>query len=138
MVNYSSTLNANTCTVQGNGSGIRASGSSVLRLQENTITQNGNDGVVALLVSLAYFVGGNTVTDNGNAGVRVKDLSMGVFLGEDVTGNQGGTDVLCEPQAPQTRGTATVLMEVLRIVLRLGRQVNAKSTFVLGSHKWRV
>ena len=36
----------------------------------------------------------------------MKDLSMGVFLGEDVTGNQGGTDVLCEPQAPQTRGTA--------------------------------
>ncbi len=106
VVNYNSTLNANVCTVQGNGSGIRASGSSVLRLQENTITQNGHDGGVALLVSLAYFAGGNTVTDNGNAGVRVKDLSMGVFLGEDVTGNQGGTDVLCEPQAPQTRGTA--------------------------------
>jgi hypothetical protein len=105
-VGYNSTLNAEASTVRGNGAnGIRATGSSVLRLEGNIISDNGSDGVFAQIVSAAYFLNGNTVTNNGNAGVRVKDLSMAVFLGDDVTGNLGGTDVLCEPQAPQTRGT---------------------------------
>lgn len=107
-VGFGSTLIAGGSVVQGNtGFGLRANGDSLLRLTENTISMNGGDGVLAQRGSVAYLLGGNIVSHNAQAGVRIKDLSLGVFFDSDITGNLGGTDVLCEPQLPVTRGTAT-------------------------------
>lgn len=105
---FGSTLIAIDSTMQGNGNnGLRASFNSTLRLSGNTVSGNGGDGILAFSASVAFFEFGNIVSNNGQAGVRIKDLSMVGFLGEDVTGNLGGTDVLCEPQFPATRGALT-------------------------------
>ena len=105
---FGSTLIAIDSTMQGNGNnGLRASFNSTLRLSGNTVSGNGGDGVLAFSASVASFFFGNIVSNNGEAGVRITDLSYAGFLGEDVTGNLGGTDVLCEPQFPATRGALT-------------------------------
>ena len=107
-VGHESTLYAINSTIQGNTNhGLRAIDNSVLRLEGNTITGSGGDGILARFSSVAFLQFGNIVTNNGGAGVRINDLSMGLFSGEDVTGNLGGTDVLCEPQFPATRGALT-------------------------------
>jgi len=54
--------------------------------------------------SVARLAG--TITGNGGAGVLIQDLSMVTFNGATVTGNGGGTDVICNPQYPVTRGVA--------------------------------
>jgi parallel beta helix pectate lyase-like protein len=105
---FTSALHLYVSTVQGNEAyGIRINANSFGRFVENTISDNGGDGVLAQRGSVAYFLGGNTVTNNAQAGVRVKDLSFGIFFDSDVTNNLGGTDVVCEPQFPATRNTAT-------------------------------
>jgi hypothetical protein len=51
------------------------------------------------------YSGAATVSANRGSGVLVKDLSFAFFgLGGNVTGNLGGTDVVCSPQFPGTRG----------------------------------
>lgn len=107
-VGFDSALHLSGSTVSGNASfGIRINANSFARFEADTISNNEGDGVLAQRSSVAYFLAGNTVTNNEQTGVRVRDLSMGVFFDSDVTNNLGGTDVLCEPQFPATRNTAT-------------------------------
>ena len=48
-----------------------------------------------------------SVSGNGSAGVRVHDLATVSFNGAVVTGDGGGTDVICNPHYPATRGSTT-------------------------------
>ena len=48
-----------------------------------------------------------SVTGNGDSGVVVRDLSFAGFSASNVTGNLSGTDVICQPQFPATRGALT-------------------------------
>jgi hypothetical protein len=112
---------------RSNGQGIsigRQSFANILATVEN----NSDQGVIVLFQSTLDFTGsisgnGNLGADvregsvarfsaaiNGNAGpgVLVHDLSMVTFLDGNVTGNGGGTDVVCDPQLPVTRGTADI------------------------------
>ena len=84
-----------------------ASDHSTLRLVSCTITGNGGNGVRLQHNADARFdnyVGPTTITGNGGSGVTVGDLSFALFGPSTITGNLGGTDVLCSPQFPATRG----------------------------------
>jgi hypothetical protein len=51
------------------------------------------------------YSGPGAITANSGVGVAVSDLSFALFTGgTTVTGNASGTDVLCLPQFPATRG----------------------------------
>jgi hypothetical protein len=127
-----STVDASGLTVQGNGDGIvlnsgayvvigdstiqnnqrfgiLVSNHSTVRCLPCTITSNSNDGARLQRESEGSFdFGGNTITGNGGAGVSLRDLSFASFdPGDVVTGNQGGTDVVCNPQFTTTRGALT-------------------------------
>jgi hypothetical protein len=95
--------------IADNGSdGVSASDHSALRLISCTISGNTGNGVSLVHNSEARFdsySGASTVLANGGSGVLVMDLSFVFFgLGGNVTGNLGGTDVVCSPQSPATRG----------------------------------
>jgi hypothetical protein len=95
--------------IEDNGSdGVSASDHSALRLISCTISGNTGNGVSLVHNSEARFdsnSGAATVSANAGSGVLVKDLSFAFFgLGGNVTGNLGGTDVVCAPQFPATRG----------------------------------
>ena len=81
---------------------------SALRLISCTISGNKGDGVDVQRGSEARFDaydGPGAVSANGGAGVMVADLSFALFTGgTTITGNLAGTDVLCSPQFPATRG----------------------------------
>ena len=78
------------------------------RLISCTINGNKGDGVDVQRGSEARFDaydGPGTIAANGGAGVVVSDLSFALFSGgTTITGNLAGTDVLCSPQFPATRG----------------------------------
>jgi hypothetical protein len=94
VVRLNGTVNMFTSTVTGNaGNGINVIGHSTLQLGFP-----GNGGP------------GSSVMSNSGAGIMVKDLSFtnfpeGVF--NVVKSNLGGTDVVCNPQFPATRGAIT-------------------------------
>jgi hypothetical protein len=81
---------------------------SALRLISCTISGNKGDGVDVQRGSEARFDaydGPGTVSANSGVGVGVSDLSFALFTGgTTITGNLAGTDVLCSPQFPATRG----------------------------------
>jgi hypothetical protein len=98
--------------VQNNGSdGIVVSDHSTARFISGTISGNAGNGVTLQHDSEARFdsySGAITVTANGASGVSVSDLSFGLFsAGASIAGNLGGTDVVCAPQFPATRGALT-------------------------------
>ena len=96
VVRLGGTVNMFTSTVTGNGgNGINVTGHSTLQLG---FPGTGNGGP------------GSSVTNNSGAGVLVMDLSFANFVNgvsNVVKNNLGGTDVLCSPQFPATRGAHT-------------------------------
>lgn len=84
---------------------------SAARLISCTISGNKGNGVDVQHGSEARFDaynGPGAVSANGGAGVVVADLSFALFTGgTTITGNLAGTDVLCSPQFPATRGALT-------------------------------
>jgi hypothetical protein len=72
-----------------------------------SITGSGSLGANVREASVVRFTTA-TISDNAGAGVLVHDLSMVTFVDATVTGNGGGTDVVCDPQFPATRGTADI------------------------------
>lgn len=115
VVNSSAYLVATNSVVQNNGSdgsdGLVASDHSTLRLISCTISGNKGNGVRLQHSSDARFdaySGLSNITGNGGSGVLVRDLSFGFFgPGNNITGNLSGTDVVCAPQFPATRGALT-------------------------------
>jgi hypothetical protein len=81
------------------------------RLISCTISGNKGDGVNVQRGSEARFDaydGPGSITANAGVGVGVRDLSFALFTGgTTITGNLAGTDVLCSPQFPATRGALT-------------------------------
>jgi len=96
VVRLGGTVNMFTSTVTGNaGNGINVIGHSTLQLG---FGGNGNGGP------------GSTITNNSGAGIMVKDLSFANFaegVSNVVKNNLAGTDVVCNPQFPATRGALT-------------------------------
>jgi hypothetical protein len=93
-------------TVQNNsGYGVNVLFHSTLEVAGGSISHNGGVGAYVHENSAARFTGGTTITNNGGPGVLIQDLSM-VNFAATVTGNGGGTDVVCNPQFPATRGVA--------------------------------
>jgi hypothetical protein len=93
-------------TVQNNsGYGVNVLFHSTLEVAGGSISHNGGVGAYVHENSAARFTGGTTITSNGGPGVLIQDLSM-VNFAATVTGNGGGTDVVCNPQFPATRGVA--------------------------------
>lgn len=103
-------LAANTSTFRNNGnSGVSVRDRSALDLFDCTISGNAGIGVALINSAEARFEGSGTITANGASGVQVSDLSFANFEGDwIVTGNLGGTDVVCAPQFPATRGAASI------------------------------
>ena len=134
-VNEGSQVFSTTDTFQSNGdSGVVANSGAYFSGGNSIIENNANDGVVATdhstLRLISCIVSGNigngvtvqrgsdarfdsysgpvTVIANSGSGVLVRDLSFGFFgPGGNITGNLGGTDVVCAPQFPATRGALT-------------------------------
>ena len=112
-------LQLNSSTVQNNlGSGIVVRLSGTVNMFTSTVTENRGNGVNVIGHSTLQlgFPGtgdggpGSSVTNNSGAGILVMDLSFANFVqgvSNVVTGNLGGTDVLCSPQFPATRGAHT-------------------------------
>ena len=99
-------------TVENNGNGgIVLTDHSTGRIISCTISGNTGDGVTVQRGSEVRFDsynGAATVATNTGSGVLVRDLSFSFFGGgANITGNLGGTDVLCAPQFPATRGALT-------------------------------
>lgn len=116
-----STANIGHSTIMGNaGDGIQLTDNGTASVSQTTITGNGGDGISVidhstLLLRAAMHIG-NSVTGNRGAGILIKDLSFARFSAPPsapnvVTGNGGvgGTDVLCSPQFPATRGVAAIV-----------------------------
>ena len=94
-------------TVENNSDqGVVVQFQSTLELS-GSISGNGSAGANVREGSVARFTGA-TISSNAGAGVLVHDLSMVTFNDASVTGNGGGTDVVCDPQLPVTRGTADI------------------------------
>ena len=112
-------LQLNSSTVQNNfGPGIVVRLGGTVNMFTSTVTENGGNGVNVTGHSTLQlgFPGtgnggpGSSVTNNSGAGIVVMDLSFANFVqgvSNVVTGNLGGTDVLCSPQFPATRGAHT-------------------------------
>ena len=95
--------------VSNGGEGISVLNHSTLNLFGGVVQGNTSDGVLVYKASEARVVGSGINKNSGN-GVSVQDLSFVVFTGSptpNVTGNLGGTDVVCLPQFPATRGALT-------------------------------
>ena len=133
--NEGSRVFSTTDTFQGNAdSGVVANSGAYFACDTSTIENNGNGGVVLTdhstgrIISCTIsgntgngvtvqrgsdtrfdsFNGAATVTANTGSGVLVRDLSFSFFSGgANITGNLGGTDVVCAPQFPATRGALT-------------------------------
>jgi hypothetical protein len=112
-------LQLNSSTVQNNfGSGIVVRLGGTVNMFTSTVTGNGGNGINVTGHSTLQlgFPGignggpGSSVTNNSGAGILIMDLSFANFVkgvSNVVTGNLGGTDVLCNPQFPVTRGALT-------------------------------
>ncbi len=109
-------LQINNSTFQNNvGPGIVVRLNGTVNMFASTVTGNGANGVSILSHSTLQLgsvggVIGSSITNNMGAGVQVKDLSFANFqngVSNVVAGNLGGTDVLCSPQFPATRGALT-------------------------------
>ena len=112
VLNTNGFLECVSSTVENNGNGgIVVTDHSTLRSISCAVGGNTGDGVIVQRGSAARFdsyLGATTVSSNTGNGVFVRDLSSGFFSpGASITGNQSGTDVVCAPQFPATRGTAT-------------------------------
>jgi hypothetical protein len=95
-----------TAIVDNNSSrGVLVQFNSTLEIFGGSISHNGSAGAEVREGSTARFTGGTAITNNGGPGVLIHDLSM-VNFDAAVTGNGGGTDVVCDPQYPATRGVA--------------------------------
>ncbi len=112
VANSGTYFTADLSSVTNNGSdgsaAIVVTDHSAARLISCTISGNKGDGVDVQHAAEARFDaydGPGTVTANSGVGVGVHDLSFALFSGgTTVTGNLAGTDVLCSPQFPATRG----------------------------------
>lgn len=80
---------------------------STLEISGGSISGNGSVGAHIREGSVARFTS-TTISGNAGAGVLVHDLSMVTFNETTVTGNGGGTDVVCDPQYSETRGTSNI------------------------------
>jgi len=109
-------LQINSSTIQNNsGAGIAVRLNGTVNMFASTVTGNGGNGVSVLSHSTLQLgsvggVIGSSITNNVAAGVQVKDLSFANFQAgvlNVVNSNLGGTDVLCSPQFPGTRGALT-------------------------------
>jgi hypothetical protein len=113
----SGTLIITNSTVQNNaGDGIDVLQHGTAALSHTTVTGNGGNGI-SVLGSSTLQVGifgelkGSSITANQGAGVFVRDLSFARFTSgvpNVVTNNLGGTDVMCSPQFPATRGALRI------------------------------
>jgi hypothetical protein len=115
-VTAASTLLIINSKVQYNGgAGISVVLNSTASTRRTSITGNAGEGIrlnahSTLLVGGFGDVIGNSITANQGVGILVKDLSFASFLSgvpNVVKNNLGGTDVLCSPQFPATRGALT-------------------------------
>jgi hypothetical protein len=106
---------ADRVTVQSNaGSGIFLSAGAVLQLNNSAVQNNAGNGIEVrshATLELGHVgVQGSSITANQGAGMLVMDLSFARFspgVSNIVKNNLGGTDVLCSPQFPATRGALT-------------------------------
>ena len=121
LAGVNSTVNIGHSTIMGNaGDGIQVQANGAANVSQTTITGNGGDGIgvvdhSTLQLSAARGIG-NSITGNHGAGILIKDLSFARFSAPAsapnvVTGNGGvgGTDVLCSPQFPATRGVGAIV-----------------------------
>jgi hypothetical protein len=112
VANSGTHFTADISSITNNGSdgsaAVVVTDHSGARLISCTISGNKGDGVDVQRGSEARFDaydGPGAVTANSGAGVVVADLSFVLFTGgTTITGNLAGTDVLCSPQFPATRG----------------------------------
>ncbi len=109
-------LQINNSTVQNNfGPGIVVRLNGTVNMIVPTVTGNGGNGISVighstLQIGSRIGVIGSSITNNAGAGILVKDLSFATFQDGGpivVKNNLGGTDVLCGPQFPATRGALT-------------------------------
>ncbi len=109
-------LQINNSTVQNNfGPGIIVHLNGTVNMFTSTVTGNGSNGInvighSTLQVGSPRGVTGSSITNNTGAGIVIKDLSFANFqngVSTVVKSNLGGTDVLCSPQFPATRGALT-------------------------------
>jgi parallel beta-helix repeat protein len=112
VVNSGAYFGTSSSIIQNNGSdGVVVTDHSTARFISGTISGNAGNGVTVQDGADAGFnsySGTLTVTANGGSGVLVRNLSFGSFSpGASITGNLGGTDVVCAPQFPATRGALT-------------------------------
>jgi len=112
VANSGTYFTADISTITNNGAdgspAVVGTDHAALRLISCTISGNKGDGVDVQRGSEARFDaydGPGAVTGNAGVGVAVSDLSFALFTGgTTITGNLAGTDVLCSPQFPATRG----------------------------------
>ena len=112
VANSGTYFTADICSITNNGAdgsaAVVVTDHTAARLISCTISGNKGDGVDVQRGSEARFDaydGPGAVTANGGVGVAVSDLSFALFTGgTTITGNLAGTDVLCSPQFPATRG----------------------------------
>jgi len=109
-------LQNNNSTVQNNfGPDIIVHLNCTVNMFTSTVTGNGSNGInvighSTLQVGSPRGVTGSSITNNTGAGIVIKDLSFANFqngVSTVVKSNLGGTDVLCSPQFPATRGALT-------------------------------
>ncbi|HEV2521679.1 MAG TPA: right-handed parallel beta-helix repeat-containing protein [Candidatus Acidoferrales bacterium] len=110
-------LQINSSTVQNNfGLGIVVRLGGTVNMFASTVAGNGGNGINVVGHSTFQLgFGGNggpgsSITNNSGAGIMVKDLSFANFpdgVTNVVKSNLGGTDVVCSPQFPATRGALT-------------------------------
>jgi hypothetical protein len=116
------------------GAAIVANSGTYFTADISSVTNNGSDGSAAIIVTdhsgarlISCNISGNkgdgvdvqrgsevrfdaydgpgAISANSGVGVSVSDLSFALFTGgTTITGNLAGTDVLCSPQFPATRG----------------------------------
>jgi hypothetical protein len=112
-------LQINGSAVQNNiGTGIVVRLGGTVNMFASAVTGNGGNGINVFnhsTLQLGFAGNGNggngsSITNNSGAGIAVKDLSFANFVPgvtNVVKSNLGGTDVLCSPQFPATRGALT-------------------------------
>jgi hypothetical protein len=109
-------LQINNSTVQNNfGPGVVVRLNGTVNMFTSSVTGNGGNGISVighstLQLGSAGGANGSSITNKSAAGIVVKDLSFASFqegVSNVVKSNLGGTDVLCSPQFPATRGALT-------------------------------
>lgn len=115
-VSLNGTADIRHMSITGNAAqGIRVNRNGTAIVSQTTITGNAGDGIdvtdhSTLIAGAGGEVIGNSITGNQGVGILVKDLSFARFtpgVPNVVKDNFGGTDVLCSPQFPATRGALT-------------------------------